>query len=358
MKKIFTFYIIIFILIGCEEYYTPDIDKQQSNYVFNGVITNQSGPQKVRITKSLDFNSLNSFECVLDARVFIEEKNGRTINLSLRIDSIGYYVTDSSVVGIVNNEYRLHVIMADDKEYYSSYEKLLAAAPIDTLSAEYYQTIISSKESDGYSTQTIDGIRILNNTESEQYTPYYRYFCNMVFQTVQIFKTSPLTTSRYIFRPVTSYGNLYIANGNEYTNHNITNNPLYLARRSMIELEFPDIIEGVEYDIVNCGVMVKAMQYSLSENAYNYWKTIADQQKASNYLFDPIEAQVKGNLRCQSDTTELVFGYFGASAITEKLRAFGLDNKNDIISRPVRYFPILDSTIIDSIEPHFFINFL
>lgn len=345
------------VLWGCEEYLAPDIDSQESYYVFDGTITNQAGPQIVKITSSLSYNDNSTYIPVAGAQVTIEEKDGQIFPLNL--DSNGNYVTDSTVCGIINNEYRLHAIMPDGKEFYSSYEKLLPSAPIDSMSAEYY-SIASLNRIDGkYIEETVDGIRTLNSTLSEGYTPFYRYTCDIVYQTMLVRNYEMGgTNSLYIYRPMTSYGNLYVANGNNYMGKKIIDNPMYFAIRSLLYYEFPSLTVGTSsFSLKQCGIFVKAKQYSLTQDAYKYWNAISKQQEASNYFFNPIESQVKGNMLCTSDKDELVFGFFGASALTEKISAFGLTSKNEMISRPVLIYPILNSVYYYDKKPAYFIDF-
>jgi hypothetical protein len=358
LSRKLTIFLFCLAIYGCENYFEPDIDNQPSFYVVSGIITNQKGPHVVKITKSLNFNDVTTYEGVPGAQVEIEIKDGE--HVTLLGDTIGNYISDSTFQGIVNKEYRIHIVTADNKEFYSQYVTLLPSAPIDTLTGQYKKTVVSTTDALGnYLEETIDGIQSFNSTLCQGYTPFYRYKCNLIFQSQQKYPSVGFIPelNLYITRPGSSYGNLFIANGNNYSRANIIDNPLYFARRSILEFELYDIQGEREYDVYQRGVLIDAKQYSLDQDGYNFWKAISDQQKASDYLFDPVEAQVHGNIYCTSNPDEIVFGYFGASGVSEKKIAFQLTKWNEIVVRSVKYFPILDSTMIDSIAPDYFIDF-
>jgi hypothetical protein len=345
--------LILSTLWGCEEYFQPDIDNVPSSYMFEGIITDQNGPQRVKITKSQSFNNQNNFEKVTGATLTIEDKNGTVYPLTE--NSPGFYITDSDIKGSVYHEYRLRAVMADGKEYISDYDMLQPSARIDSIIGEYYQTKIMRDGGDGiFYEETIDGIRIKNNTDSRGYTPFYRYTCDFVYQSEQYYVTdTAMPFSRYIFRPANSYGNIFVGNGNLYAHKNIQGNPLFFADRSSLFIEYPFIFEGLEFNLTSNAWMVQLNQYSLTEKAYNFWNAIVEQQKASNYLFDPIESQIEGNMHCVSDSTELVFGFFGASAVVKRCEAFTLRSNYNVRTVNLESIPKIDSlTILDTVPPY------
>ena len=88
--------LVVFILTSCEEYFQPDINVTEPAYVFDGLITDQPGPYKVRFMKTIGYNSQT--EPITDAIVRIECSDGHSYRLLY--DSTGYYVSDSaSLVG-------------------------------------------------------------------------------------------------------------------------------------------------------------------------------------------------------------------------------------------------------------------
>jgi hypothetical protein len=59
-------------------------------------------------------------------------------------------------------------------------------------------------------------------------------------------------------------------------------------------------------------------QQTLTAEAYNYWLNIQKGTEQLGSMFDPQPGQVIGNIRSIKNPDELVIGYFGAGAVTEK----------------------------------------
>jgi hypothetical protein len=59
-------------------------------------------------------------------------------------------------------------------------------------------------------------------------------------------------------------------------------------------------------------------QYSLTQQAYDYWENVKEQLEGAGSIFSPPPSQIIGNVYNIDDDTELVLGYFQVSAVTEK----------------------------------------
>ena len=104
------------------------------------------------------------------------------------------------------------------------------------------------------------------------------------------------------------------------------------------------------------GVMIQVMQYSLTESAYTFWNTVENQTSSTGQFFDPVESQANGNITCETNPKEHVYGYFGASSITYKNKFFFLDRDNSIISHPLDTFPNLNYALVSFSRPEFWFS--
>ena len=59
-------------------------------------------------------------------------------------------------------------------------------------------------------------------------------------------------------------------------------------------------------------------QYSLSNEAYDYWFQLQKQSQESGGLYETQPARVSGNISNVNDNEEVVLGFFNASSVTEK----------------------------------------
>jgi hypothetical protein len=59
-------------------------------------------------------------------------------------------------------------------------------------------------------------------------------------------------------------------------------------------------------------------QYGLTQDAFEYWTSLAKTTEGTGSLFDPLPSQITGNIKNTKDAQELVFGYFSASVEQQK----------------------------------------
>ncbi|MCU0353389.1 MAG: DUF4249 domain-containing protein, partial [Cytophagales bacterium] len=130
----------VLLLNSCIDEVQLPIRNETPKLVVEGMITNEPGPYRVRLTYSGEFLSAGELPpelSVSNAEVFISDDVGnRTRLLSLR--NPGFYeTTDSSFVGRVGRSYTLSVRLPDGRRYVSKPEKMLPVPPIDTVYAEF-----------------------------------------------------------------------------------------------------------------------------------------------------------------------------------------------------------------------------
>lgn len=368
MKTLFYLLLLLILTTSCEELISPDIDTQTTMLVFEGEITNQDTFQYVRIKRSLDFNSSASFESVTGFTVYIEDKEGETYPLTET--STGYYQTDNKVKGELYHQYRLVAYDTAMRQYTSTYQKLGSSPDIRYLSGKYKTiTSIVKDASSSYYEETSDGIQVMVSSNATDSNLYFRYTFNVAYQSTQTYPSGMSSVIYYICRPSSSfiYGNVVTASAKNYDDYYIKNLPLYFFSTERMNSRF--VIYDFEYDESGAskfdedeiitkghGFQIQVQQRSLSEDGYVFWKAVYDQQYASGNLFDPIETQITGNMSCTDDSTELVFGYFGASAITTLNQYFKLNSNNQVITETLSSFPMLDSTEYSTTIPSYWVS--
>lgn len=339
--------LLILLFAGCEEYFVPNVGTVQPVYTFEGYVTDQPGPYCVKIMKSSGYNAKKQLGFVPDAIVTIECQNGQSY--SLTYDSAGCYYTDSAAfVGKVGNSYRLKVETADGKMFESEYDQMPACPEIEELTAQYYQRKIVTYDGNYYHDEIERGLQVLNTTYAYGHTPYYRYDCKLILQSQQRYSSPPMLFDRYIFRPVSSYGNLYITNAKDYVGQYIKGNQLQCTTtKTLLHYSDLSLIEGMEFDVTNCGEYVRVTQYSMTEAQYKYWFAIKYQLENKNYLFGQMEYQVVGNIKCISNPDETALGFFGASAAKSRIRAFTVhENSQKVFTYDIKSFPDTDTTVV------------
>ena len=80
-------------------------------------------------------------------------------------------------------------------------------------------------------------------------------------------------------------------------------------------------------------VYAKVTQFTLSRNAFEFWKSVKDQKTAINSLFQPVTGKIKTNFVQVSGTPVGVDGLFFASGVASK--AMFIDREDVKSSVPI-----------------------
>jgi len=122
------------LLTACEEPIDLSVRSIESKVVIDAIITNDTGAQVIRITRSVDYFSPNSFPGVSGATVILWDDFGNRD--TLREDSIGVYVTNPANFRTQENRtYYLKVLL--DGQTYTAKTHLPYMVPLDTVTWEF-----------------------------------------------------------------------------------------------------------------------------------------------------------------------------------------------------------------------------
>ena len=113
MKKFFLLSIFCFLITSCEKEIDLDLDDKSGDLVIEGNLSDQAGPQTVKITKSVPFTAQNQYPAVSDAVVTVSDNLGQ--NETLQYAGNGEYKT----VNFTTAPGRLYTltVKADGKDY-------------------------------------------------------------------------------------------------------------------------------------------------------------------------------------------------------------------------------------------------
>jgi hypothetical protein len=138
-------------------------------------------------------------------------------------------------------------------------------------------------------------------------------------------------------------------NADEFGNNAIRDlSLLFIAGQDMMNYHPRWIPESVEVDNVFYGLLFEVKQFSLSSEAYVFWKTVEASLKADGRLFSPVMSQPTGNMVCLSDENKRVIGIFTVADVATCCAYFYIGRHNQIINREIDSIPVL---YIDSPYP-------
>ncbi len=297
-------------LTGCIVRFTPETEEEKELLVVEGLITDQQGPNTIKLSKSLPFGKKSEAKPLTGCLVSLKDDLGNFYSLSEKAS--GTYVTNSSTFrGQAGRIYTLRISSNNGTKiinYESSPVEMKPVPPIDSI---YYEKTVIKEGYENYF--GIDGCNIyLDTHDPENKCKYYRWDFNetwvlrLLFPVENIkcwvsdtsnkinFKsTAAFDESRIIRHPVTSISNLT--------------------------------------DRLKTKYSISVNQYSLNEDEYVYWEKLQNITDQVGGLYDVIPASVPGNVYCIDNPGEKVLGYFSVSARSSK-RIFIKDNFSGIVN--------------------------
>lgn len=322
------FIITLLGLSSCTEPYddAPHSDKQVM--VVNGFLSNWAGSSFVSLTLATSYDANGAPNRVTSAAVYITDNTGNTFRFR-EISAGNYYPVDTSFAGIINKTYTLTVKTTDGTEYVSKPETMLPEIIPAQAYAGYNQVEELIQNESGTSSLKLKDVSelYLDYNSNGEVTPRFRYTTShLVEYIIDKLLNPPLGgVFGYTFYCwITSEDNSL-----RFTNEKYASNTGKISKQvvSVISadkvLEVPDMnTDSLSYADTLVKVpeykrIITVHQYRLNSDSYNWYKGVESQSSAEGRIFDPLTAQLKGNISCTSDPDRTVLGFFEVSSVSD-----------------------------------------
>lgn len=330
MKVVRIIPILLLLSDACIERYELPEQLAAPRLVVDGMITDQPGPYTIELFISTDLNTnLNNRVHVSNAIVKIVDDQGN--EEGLKEVSPGVYESNvNGMRGVIGRKYHT-VIHHNEKEYRSNPQELVPAGEISDVRYDFRVGIINRNDP-GEPQDALDvridskGVEGRENLFRWRWSSIYRVKTFPELRTREVGRPpvvmpDPLQCSGYIPGPygtivkvgictccdcwVPEYGSRATISNNTSVADNAFND-VFIARVPVDHWRF----SSRYYMLIE--------QFSLSQEAYTFWKLIHSQQEGEGSLFQPNAVQVEGNIYNSSDPSEKVLGLFAVSAVTRK----------------------------------------
>lgn len=311
-----------------------------NSVVINGFITSDPGPYQVVVSLAFDIESKESLKNPVTAsRVVMMDNTG--LSEDLKESSRGIYVTkEDGIQGVVGRTYMLRVELLDGRVYESVPDTLLEAGKIDSI----YSVFTEEKSLENDATQYGFDVKFNPSISSERNYHFLWKFTG-TFQS----KTNPEFGKKEPCGAITCEGcNMCnfkplcsgIRNVSKFPGidravfvrvgpceccdcwYNFFNPQPMLSADQIVERgKFsPQVAMHIPLEAwtFQYRVHAKVTQYTLSRQAFDFWKGVKDQKTAVNSLFQPITGKIKGNFIQVSGKPVPVEGLFFAAGVASK----------------------------------------
>ncbi|MGM0573307.1 MAG: DUF4249 domain-containing protein [Bacteroidota bacterium] len=316
--KVFVlFSLFILLFTACRDIYEPELDVQDRYMVVEGLITDEEGPHRVRLSKTNIFGETSHPEPVVDATVQITSSAHDTILLAEK--EPGAYFTPDAFKGLHGETYKLHIEKANGTRYRSEPQELRAPVEKDTIFGEYDSQLFfrESQVSGDLIQDEVDGVNMfMDVSRDDEQTPLFRFSTSMLLQYIVQVSTMP---PEYDFcwrkRPITDYldKDIGTATGSSVSNRNrFAFFPLNTP--AMRYLGFPISDDDTSISYIHPRILINSI-YTLNDDAYAFHQARNQQLSDDGSLFDPIAPQLPGNVFNTEDGEDEVIGFFEASSV-------------------------------------------
>lgn len=290
--------LLVFGLFSCIKPVDVDLPTIDEGISVSAYLSTQKGGQEVRLQRLAPFTTRALNYPILKAEVWIMDNLGQRQNFKDDPTRIGFYIpSNSDYVGEPGKTYVLHILTPEQQKIESLPQSLREVPPIKKV---YTEEIIVDDSRLG---TAVNGFKIMLDADDPvEKGDYYRWswvnYEQVAFCSISAAGGLPCCEPCWdILRCYINCTDVYsdvLINGKTITRHPIARIP-YCPRDYYIEIQ----------------------QRSISKEAYNYWRTVDQLTSSNGSLFDTAPAVVRGNLKCVSDSTQVVYGLFEVSDMEE-----------------------------------------
>lgn len=356
----------VVLLHSCQEYYTdPDIANGEELIVIEGLITNEPGPYKIKITKTLPYNP-SAGESVIptpvsNVIVTITDNTGTTEELTENESGV-YYTSPSGIKGEPGKTYMLRLMTPEGITYQSDSCKMAYPPTLDSVYAETGVIKTLAKNESGIYIETshpcINLYMDVLPADGEDY--YYKAETVVIKEAWHLEWRQGRPTGPGVPPPSTNVYCWELPQDNNEKNlmNNNTSDIEPLKKKSIgfITSDVASSTDEIRDASSLFGAITITTVYALSKRMYEISTQLNTQTNPSNSIFDPIPTRIESNISCINEPSRIILGYFNVAAVARKSQFFSWSD-TAVVKRNVELpaLPKVDSCDSD-VPPAFWIN--
>jgi hypothetical protein len=267
------------------------------NLIVDGGISDSPDPQYIRLSTTIE--ARRSPEPLTGAQITLSDDSGQSEQL-LDLNDGRYLFRRTTLSPHVGALYSLNIQLANGKHYQSTASAYMGLTQAtDEVSFEIVKDQIVSSEGIPIDNTNVK-IYLNTNLPKESGTAYLRWAID------EVYTIKPTCAPFAIECPPWCFIYQDVSNAN-ITLVKTTDFRQPRLERVLLQTRNVDFTFMIRH-------YFNVTQYSMSEQAYQYWKKVQFLTQRTGSLFDPPPALVTGNIVNVDDPKEPVFGFFEVSA--------------------------------------------
>lgn len=300
--------------LGCVDQVSFSLTAEELPVIIEGVITDQPGPDTIKITRAYPVDGNYHPRAGVDGAVVrISDDAGNEDELTGI--SGGYYVTNT-LVGTIGHTYKLSGVLADGTTFESTTEEMAPAGSIDSI---LYELVLGVNKRNGAKQDEFN--IYVNSTVSPSSSRRIRWKFNGTYRIVsdpsliQYFDPNCLDAN---CAPVT----LPCAEGCQCCvcfAYDYEESPIISDTRIASNVINRTFIRAIPINslVFHDRYRVEIVQMEVSQPVYDFYSAIKRQIESGSSLFQPPFLEVPGNVTVLSGPTRIL-GIFSAASQTKK----------------------------------------
>ncbi|MCB2196737.1 MAG: DUF4249 domain-containing protein [Bacteroidetes bacterium] len=305
--KIITILILLTVFIGCKDEFLLQSNTYTRILVVDGLISNNPGPYTVEISFSTpvnDYQRIPYQDCIVS--IIENESTYETLN---EIEPGVYVSSEDGIKGTIGNTYSLSIETPDGKTYLSAPQRIQPFVGIDSI----HEKLIY-KNDDSY-VRGLPGYQFYVTSQIAENKD--SYFLWKMIETFEYTANRKLATMFNVDLETLTY---YMGLNRCWKTQNVT----YCYAAKTTNLSIPQIrnqplhFVGTDTKRLQERYSLLVEQYSIDEEAYQFWKNIEDQFSQENFLTVEQPIDIVGNIKNTNDQFEPVYGYFTVASVSSK----------------------------------------
>ena len=299
-------FIIMILFWGCKEKYVVQTNTPAAGFLVVEGFINMSGTTNIMMTRS---SGLDSPMLIPEPGALVEVQSDKGSSYPLTETPGGHYSGSATFLD-PTQQYRLHILTANGKEYLSDLSVAKITPPIDTVNWTGNSTAVT----------------IYVSTHDSQNQPgYYQWQYDETWKyTSAISSTIEYKDNQIIVRPDSDQF-YYCWRSDVSTTINIANTEK-LSENVIFQYPLTQVPYATTNKLIDrYSILVR--QFALTREWYEWNQKIKRNTEQLGSIFDAQPSETGGNIHCITDPTETVVGFVGCTTETQK-RIF--IDRNDI----------------------------
>ncbi|SHG35528.1 DUF4249 domain-containing protein [Flagellimonas flava] len=308
----FLWYGLAFFLLGCIDPVEPIFENEEGLIYIDALLSTTPGSSFVTVSESVLEQDRLKFNLLGDAIVRYRNVDTNTEVSLIPQDNI--YVPPLNFVADEGSIWELSITLADGREYQSSPERISEPVAISNIRATYNPELVFRESKDEFLPGHFISVDLTDPPNSDNY--YFWRFTS--FENLMVCKSC----ANGILRDGECQENPVF--GLDYTADYLCEQDCWQKRyNENIKIFSDEFTNGLQINALPVAdvilytkenIVVELQQFSLSPQAYDYYRVLKDIVDNNGGLNAPPPAALVGNMSNTQDKDEFVLGRFTAAA--------------------------------------------